>query len=137
LVRVIQIDSISKERNRLIRSIVIALRELVRQTETNDQTYDLAAYIVLALKDISRTIDISVSAWEKRDYWLKADRFRMQWAWTDKLSQDMHTALREGNWEDVASLSAQVAGHFNGIRTPQRKKVGNPWEGAWSRLNSH
>jgi len=74
---VINTENAGKERTQLTRAVVLALRELMRQTETNRETQDLAAFIVLALENIAATIDSSVEAWEKRGYWLKADRFRM------------------------------------------------------------
>ena len=41
--------------------------------------------MVLALEEIAVSIDVSVQAWEKRDYWVKADRFRMEWEWAGAL----------------------------------------------------
>ena len=40
-------------------------------------------------------IDSSVAAWEKRGYWVKADRFRMEWAWAGSLAEKMRTAMRK------------------------------------------
>jgi hypothetical protein len=49
----------------------------MKQTQSNTVTKDLVAFIVLSLQEINNTIDSSVEAWEKRGYWIKADRFRM------------------------------------------------------------
>jgi len=87
--RVINLDSVGKERTHLTKSIVIALRTLAKQTEVDEATRDLSAFIALALMRINATIDISVQAWEKRGYWVKADKFRMEWMWTKQMGEQM------------------------------------------------
>jgi hypothetical protein len=132
--RVINPESAAKERTILIRSIVLALRELMKQQEANDLTRDLASYISLALESIYSTIGASVAAWEKRGYWLKADRFQMEWDWTDRLSNNMRLAVLKEDWPNVAMTSAQVAEKLKQIEVPQRNKIGTPWVGAWEQL---
>jgi hypothetical protein len=69
---VIKIEGAGKERKRLTRAVVLAIRELMQQTEPDSKTRDLAAFIALALLAIDETIDESVTPWEKRGYWLKS-----------------------------------------------------------------
>ncbi len=133
--RVIHTDTAAKERTRLTRSVILALRELMKQTEPDALTHDLAAYIALALKETYQTIDASVGAWEKRGYWVKADRFRMEWMWTEQLGQSMQKAVLAEDWASVARVGVQVAEKLNSTKVPQRHNLGTPWEGAWSRLN--
>jgi hypothetical protein len=132
--RVINPEGAGKERTRLTRGVVLALRELMRQTEADGHTRDLAAFIALALGLIADTIDSSVGAWEKRGYWVKADRFRMDWAWTERLGAAMRQAVLEENWPQVALTAAQIAEKLKDIDVPQRHRLGTPWEGAWERL---
>ena len=106
--RVINPDSAGKDRTRLSKSIVIAVRELAKQTEVNDDAKDLAAFIALALKTISEGIDVSVAAWEKRDYWVKADRFRMEWMWTGQFADKMKVAIFTNDWATIAMLMPQI-----------------------------
>ena len=134
--RVIKIESAGKDRTQMIRAVVLALRELMRQTETDLLTYDLAAFIAISLKEIYETIDISVSAWEKRGYWVKADRFRMEWTWTDTLSQAMQQAVLSDDWAGVARTAALVAEKLGNTKVPVRHKLGTPWTGAWDKLKS-
>jgi hypothetical protein len=135
--RVIHLDSAGKDRTRLIRSVVLALRELMRQNETDSQTYDLAAFIALALLEIHQTIDASVGAWEKRGYWVKADRFRMDWAWAETLGTTMKKAVLADDWMSVARVSAQIAERLNSTKVPQRSRLGAPWVGAWEQLKKN
>ena len=106
--RVINPDGVGKERTRLVKSVVLALRELMKQSQADDQTRDLAAYIALALEAIAGTIDITVGAWEKRGYWIKADRFRLDWIWSEQLGQKMKRAVLEDDWAAVALTAGQV-----------------------------
>lgn len=134
--RVINPESAGKERTQWLRSVVLALRELMHQTETNAQTRDLTAYIALALDAVAQTIDSSVEAWEKRGYWLKADRFRMEWAWCEKLGGTMRQAILSEDWMQVAITTAQVMERLKDIKVPARHQLGTPWVGAWEKLNS-
>ena len=129
--RVYNPDSAGKERKLLTRSVVLALRELMKQGEANDTTYDLTAYISLSLAEIGRTIDTSVEAWEKRGYWVKADKFRLEWEWADLYAQKLREALLVSDWAVVAATAAKTAQKFSKVTVPERNRLGTPWVGAW------
>ena len=130
--RVINPDSAGKERNHLSRAIVLAIRELMKQSKPDDHSRDLAAFIAMALATISETIDVSVIAWEKRGYWVKAERFRMEWEWAGRLGSELRRALLSDDWARIAATSAQVAQKLMKIQIPERNRLGTPWEGAWA-----
>jgi hypothetical protein len=135
--RVINIESAGKERVQLTRAIVVAMRELSQQTGLDEQTRDLAAFITLALEEIAGTIDISVAAWEKRGYWVKADRFRMDWIWTENLGAVMRKAVITEDWATVARTVGQVGEKLSGLKVPQRNRIGTPWVGARKQLEAN
>lgn len=128
--RVINVERAGQEREQLIRSIVLAVRELSQKTEIDLETKDLAAYISIALLAIWEGIESSVTPWEKRGYWIKADRFRMEWAWSQKLGMDMKRAVLSEDWSKVALLTGQVAGKLTNVKLPLRHRIGTPWKGA-------
>jgi hypothetical protein len=132
--RVINPDGVGKERTRLTRAIVLAIRELMKQTEPTNQTRDLAAFISLALAAVDETIDVSVTAWEKRGYWLKADRFRLEWDWAKILGEKMRQALLAEDWAQVAASAVRVAEKLQSVKVPHRHRLGTPWVGAWDKL---
>ena len=134
--RVINPDSVGKLRTQLIKGIVLSIRELARQTGTGTETRDIAAFIAIALKTISDGIHVSVTAWEKRDYWIKADKFRMEWIWTGATAEKMRNAVLSDDWATVASLSAQIAQKFNKIQVSENHRLGKPWLGSFDRLNA-
>lgn len=132
--RIINTEGAGKERNRLSRYIVLSLRELMRQSQPDDKSRDLAAFIALALLSISDTVEASVLAWEKKGYWVKADRYRMEWSWTERFGKQMKQAVFQEDWPMVAQVSVQVAQKLMSVEVPLRNRLGTPWVGAWGAL---
>jgi hypothetical protein len=135
--RVINPDSVGKQRGQLSKAIVLAVRELARQRDTGPEARDLAAFIAIALRTISEGIDSSVAAWEKRDYWVKADKFRMEWAWAQPASEKMRKAVLSNDWGTVAAVSAQIVQKFNKIQVGENHRLGRPWVGALEQLRKN
>ena len=132
--RIIDTQSVGKERNKLQKAIVISIRELIVQTEPNIITKDLAAFIALALNTISKGVERTVAPWEKRNYWVKADHFRREWAWTEKFGAEMKVAALAEDWPTVAILSAQIGSKLSKVQVSPRHRMGKPWLGAWEEL---
>jgi len=137
LSRVINPDSVGKERTRLTKSIVLCIRELAKQSDVTAETKDQAAYIALALQAIADGIDVSVAAWEKRDYWVKADKFRMEWMWAGQTAAKMKTAVLTDDWATIAMLMPQIAQRFNKIEVSDNHRLGKPWTSAYQLLAFH
>ena len=135
--RVINPDSVGKERTRLIKSIVLCIRELAKQAKVTPDAKDLAAFIALALQSISDGIDVSVAAWEKRDYWVKADKFRMEWMWAGQLADKMKAAVLTEDWATIAMLMPQIASRFGKVIVSDNHRLGKPWVGAYTLLAFH
>ena len=133
---IINPDSAGKERTRLTKAIVLAVRQLAKQNQVNQEAKDLAAFIAMALRIISDGIDVSVAAWEKRDYWIKADKFRMEWMWTGQFADKMKIAVIADDWGTVAMLSAQIAQKFNKIVVSENHRLGKPWAGAFQKMQA-
>ena len=132
--RIINPDSVGKERTQLTKAIVLAVRELARQTGPGPESRDLTAFIALALQSIADGIDVSVSAWEKRGYWVKADRFRMEWLWAADYSARLRSALHADDWGAIAGLIAQTAQRLGKIQVAERHRLGTPWVGAFRQM---
>jgi len=137
LSRVINPDSVGKERTRLIKSIVLCIRELAKQAKVTPEAKDQASFIALALESISAGIDISVAAWEKRDYWVKADKFRMEWMWSGQSAEKMKTAVLTDDWATIAMLMPQIASRFGKVIVSDNHRLGKPWVGAYTLLALH
>jgi hypothetical protein len=135
LSRIIKRESGTTERSRLSRGIVLAIRELMLQTQPDEKSLDLASYIALSLLQIYDTIEMSVAAWEKRDYWVKAVRFRREWEWTKALGDSMRSAVLQKILGTIAENSAAIGQRFSQVKVGIRHRLGMPWVGAWKKIN--
>lgn len=132
--RIINPESVGKERTQLTKGIMLAIRELAKHSEPGPESRDMAAFIALALVTISEGIDISVLAWEKRDYWVKADKFRMEWQWAAIYAQKMRTAILADDWAAIAQVMIQTAQKLEKVVVPAGHRLGRPWVGAYKQL---
>jgi hypothetical protein len=135
LSRIINPDSSSKIRVRLTKTVVLAIRRLANQAGPGNESRDMAAYIALALDAIAKTIDSTVGPWEKRGYWVKADKFRMDWIWSGTCAAKMRIAVLEENWDAVAEVAAKTAIKLSKITVSNGNRLGEPWKGAWRILS--
>ena len=132
--RVINPESAGKDRTRLTKAIVLAIRELAKQKDITAETKDLAAFISLALRTIADGIDVSVVAWEKRDYWVKADKFRMEWMWSGQFADKIKVAIFTDDWGTIAMTIPQIAQKLSKIEVSDNHRLGKPWVGAFEQL---
>jgi hypothetical protein len=134
LARYINNETGGKERNRHTKAIVISIRELMKQKQSDNTSRDLAAFIAISLLQVHATIDESVAAWEKKDYWVKADRYRLEWEWTLSAGNKMKQAVLKEDWKTIAETSVQVALKLNSIKASDKHRLGTPWVGALALL---
>jgi hypothetical protein len=128
--RIIATSTPGKEKAQLSKAIVITIREFMRQNEPDKQTKDMVAFIILALREISTGIDKSVAAWEKRGYWVKADKYRLEWQWTGQFSKKLQEAFEKNNWGEIAGFLVEIMRKFESIKVSDRHRMGKPWENA-------
>ena len=132
--RVVNPDGVGKQRDRLMKAVTLALRALAGRKQIDDETRDLVAFIALALNEIHATIDVTCLAWEKRDYWLKADQFRREWAWAGRLAEKLERVVLGDEWQNLPGLMVELASHLEKVNLPKRNTLGTPWVGAHARL---
>ena len=121
-------------RNRMRRTIAEALRHLMTKQTFDAESKDLTAMMVLALRDINLSIDQTASAWEKRDYYMKAEHFRREWAWIGPLERMLRTALLEGQYETLPPIFVQLLGQFQDITITKTTRDLSKYEGAFEEL---
>jgi hypothetical protein len=112
LSRVVNHETAGKVRNKLVQLIGLAIRELNAQSDINSETKDIVAFIALSLLAIHDTIDRSVEPWEKRGYWIKADRYRLEWSWTMQLGNVIKVSILNEDWGVVANSVAAINENF-------------------------
>lgn len=133
--RVINPSVPGKDRLRYKKGIALALRELMKAGEPTKRTLDIVAYIALALEGIAVTVNLTAAAWEKRNYWLKADRFRREWDWAGQLSGEMRALVLAQDWDGIALFSAKIYQHVGDVKISEKHRMGQPWLGAWEELS--
>jgi predicted AlkP superfamily pyrophosphatase or phosphodiesterase len=132
--RVISIDGPGKVRNRHRRTIAEALRRLSQKVQLDDEAKDLAALIVFSLHGMADTVDRTTDAWEQREYFLKAERFREQWRWLEPTADELSGVINEGQWDQLPSVLAGLMPHFADIRIKQMTRKPTLWQGAYERF---
>jgi hypothetical protein len=132
--KIIHTTNASTQREQSIRMIAFVLPEFSKALKTEEDALDMAAFVFAHLKTIANSVDQTALAWEKRDYWVKADAFRRQWAWVDKPSRVLEECLRQ---KDVASLAGALRELSRVLPPPksaQKKMQTPPWAGFWKKL---
>ena len=135
--RVISIEAPGKIRHQHRRTIAEALRRLSQKPELDDEAKDLVALIVFSLHGIADTVDQAIDAWEKRDYYLKAERFREKWRWLEPLTDEL-SGIVGGNgevrWDELPAVLARLMPHFADVKIKQMTRKPSLWQGAYERF---
>ncbi|NIP28345.1 MAG: hypothetical protein GWO38_32180, partial [Phycisphaerae bacterium] len=87
--RIININNPSKVRNKNQRTIAEILRRIGAKSTIDDETKDMVSTIVFLLREIFAGVESSIDAWEKKGYWMKADRYLRQWEWTAEVAANL------------------------------------------------
>ena len=124
----------NQQRNSLRRAIAEVLRRMSKKSSVDAEVKDMVAFIVFSLREIAASVDRSAQAWEKRDYYLKADAFRRDWAWVESAANRLHTALCEERWSDLPVELAQLTPQFTDVRVTQLTRPTTLWQGCYKRL---
>jgi hypothetical protein len=124
----------SSIRNELLKALALSLRALAIKDEVDTESKDLIAFIILLLNRMTISIDTSVSAWEKRDYWVKADRFRLEWEWCTKQSSQLTDDLLGNNWNNIPNALSILSGKCSKIKLSAKILKTKPWIGAYEQF---
>lgn len=132
--RVINTDSPGKTRNRCRRTIAELLRRLSRKQEVDAEARDMAAAIVFKLREIEAGVEQTISAWEKRGYWLKAERFLRDWEWVPEAAANVEDVLRNEAWDLLPRVLAELFPRFADIEIKRLTRPGKVWRGKYDEL---
>ncbi|MFZ5919361.1 MAG: hypothetical protein ACOYZ7_20725 [Chloroflexota bacterium] len=132
--RVISTENPGRTRNQHRRTIAEALRRLSQKPALDGEAKDLAAVIVFSLQGIAETVDQTIDAWEKRDYYLKAERFRQEWRWLDRLTDELSAIIFEGRWDELPPALARLMPHFADLKIKQMTRQPSLWQGAYEKF---
>lgn len=132
--RLITTDTPGNMRNRHRRTIAEALRALSQKPQLDDEAKDLAALIVFCLHGIADTVEQTIRAWEKRNYYVKAEHFRQQWLWLEPVTEDLSATIYAEQWDRLPGVLARLMPHFADITIRQMTRKPTLWQGAYERF---
>lgn len=132
--RVINTNGPGKVRNQLMRTGAEMLRRLTEKQAMDDEARDIAALLVFCLQQIDSGIDDSARAWEKRDYWVKAEQFRARWYWTRKYAGELTDILRDKAWEQLPMTLVTLLPYFEDIKVARYTRSARLWKDAYQKL---
>lgn len=132
--RLINTDSTGAQRQRLRRTIAEALKLLATKRELDAEARDLSALIVYCLREIGEGVEQSATVWDKRHYYMKADRLRADWEWAGRSADRMANLIRAGDWLRLPVVLADIAPRFADVSVTKVTRSAELWTGACDRL---
>lgn len=132
--RVIKTASTGKTRRHLRRTIAELLRRLSQKSGVDDDVKNMTAMIVFCLLEINEGIQSSAKSWEKRDYWIKADKFRHEWQWVNDIADELTDIIVEDEWDQFPNVMMKLIPYFTDISVARLTRSPDMWSGAHSRL---
>lgn len=132
--RLINVDSTGAQRARLRRTIAECLNRLMAKPELDAEAKDIAALIVLALREITAGVEQSADVWDKRGYYLKSDTLRRDWDWADRTADRMANLIRVGDWVRLPVVLATLVPKFADVDVVKLTRSEALWRGALARL---
>jgi hypothetical protein len=132
--RVINTNSPTKQRNSQRRLIAEMLQRMGQKGAIDGETKDMAAMMVFALRELYATAEIAATAWEKKGYWLKAERFVRDWEWTKPTAANIEDVVREEAWELLPQLLMEMMPRFNDLQIKSFTHPPTTWANAHQKL---
>jgi hypothetical protein len=130
--RVIRTEPATRTRAQILEGASRALAGLTAALPP-EEVRERLAFLALCLTEVQRSLDQTVEAWEKRGYWVKADRFRAEWRWVEDAISRVAPALGSGDLREALEATRQLAGRLPPARQPQGKGKDPIWAGSWQR----
>jgi len=132
--RVINPDSAGKLRTQHMRTAAEILRHLSQKSDVDAQVKDMVATLVICFREIDEGIDVSAAAWEKRDYWVKAEEFRQRWSWAGDMSDQLKAIIYSDSWQNMPQLMVKLLPRVADIKITKLTRKASEWEGNYDRL---
>ncbi len=134
--RIINTANPGKIRSQERRTIAEILRRLVTKGTLDDEARDMLATIVYSLRAIEATVGVTAEAWEKRDYYLKADKFRLEWEWVGPAADRLEAIMRQGAWDRVPGELMGLLPRFSDVKVVKFMRSPEAWQGNYRQLLS-
>jgi hypothetical protein len=132
--RVINPESAGKQRNQLMRTVAEILRHLTQKQALDDEAKDMVSALVFCFREIDEGIDASAAAWEKRDYWMKADELRERWSWAGRMADELQAMIFKEDWQNLPTMMVKIMPYVSDIKITKMTRKEDAWRGSHMRL---
>lgn len=103
----------------------------------NDEEYIIvASFIALSLDEIEQSIHETTVAWEKRDYWVKADQFRAEWSWVGKMKEQLVEAVKQKDYRKVGEVFEMLRRNRKVLEGMVKVRKGVDYSGSYLRFRN-
>jgi hypothetical protein len=106
--RVIHTTNPSRRREAVLRKMADAVRAYSSSAKMENDAGDLTICLAACVREIRESVERTAAAWEKRDYWVKADAFRRQWSWVEEFHSTLQKYAQGGSLQDLQALVRTV-----------------------------
>lgn len=134
--RIININNPSKVRNQNQRTIAEILRRIGAKSTIDDETKDMVSTIVFLLREIFAGVESSIEAWEKKGYWMKADRYLREWEWTAEVAANLEDVIRNKAWDLLPRVLADLLPFVADVQIKTFTRDKSTWQGNYKLLLS-
>jgi hypothetical protein len=132
--RVINPDSTGKQRNQIMRTAAELLRHLSQKTTLDADAKDMVSALVFCFREIDEGIEASAQAWEKRDYWMKADELRQRWSWPGRTADELAALVLGEQWDNLPPIMVKLLPRFADFTITKFTRSEAMWRGSHMRL---
>ena len=132
--RVVNVNNPTTVRNQHMRTAAELLHQLSQKDDVDADARDMAAQVVLSLRAIEEGIDSSADAWEKRDYWVKAEQLRRRWMWAGQYAGRLEAVICQDQWQRLPDVLVELFPKFADIKIARLTRESDAWSGAYERL---
>lgn len=132
--QIININNPGRQRNNQRRTVAEILRRLGQKSTFDSEAKDMAAAMVFLLRDMFGSADKTANAWEKRGYWMKADRLLREWNWTGEMAANLEDVIRNDAWDLLPRLLGEMLPYTADVSVKSLTRPSSTWNGAYHKL---
>ena len=126
-------DTPAKRRHAHRRSCAEVLRLLAQRRlkdHFDDESKDMAAFLIFHLRGIYQTIDESAQTWDDKGYWKKAEGLRERWRWSQSAARTLAGHIRNDEWASIPRLLIDLVPRFQDVTVRAITRNADWWCGA-------
>ena len=114
--RIIHTTNPTRQRRSVLKKMASAIQNFSKSPQSDESVSEFTATLIASLQEIRDSVDRTAAAWEKRDYWLKADAFRRQWSWVEKRHTGLKNLMPSGSPADLRRQIQDLGEELENLR---------------------